>query len=56
MEYHGVISDALYDEIIKEGHQAVEGQIMSLPFWENGVKFFTILGPDNEKIEFCEKL
>lgn len=48
--------ESLYDDIIKEGHQAVEGKIMSLPFWENGVKFFTILGPDNEKIEFCEKL
>lgn len=48
--------DALYEEICKEGHKVIEGKVMSLPFWENGVKFFTILGPDNEKIEFCEKL
>lgn len=48
--------DALYDSIRNEGHRIVEEKVMSLPFWKNGVKFFTILGPDNEKIEFCEKL
>lgn len=48
--------DKLYDQIRNEGHRIVEEKVMSLPFWENGVKFFTILGPDNEKIEFCEKL
>ena len=31
-------------------------QVNSLPFWKNGVKFFTIEGPNREKIEFCEKL
>ncbi len=48
--------DALYEEICKEGHRIVEEKVMSLPLWENGVKFFTILGPDKEKVEFCEKL
>lgn len=48
--------DALYDSIRNEGHRIVEEKVMSLPFWKNSVKFFTILGPDNEKIEFCEKL
>lgn len=48
--------DALYESIRNEGHRIVEEKVMSLPFWKNGVKFFTILGPDNEKIEFCEKL
>ena len=27
-----------------------------LPFWENGVKFFTIEGPNKEKIEFSQYL
>jgi hypothetical protein len=27
-----------------------------LPFWENGVRFFTVTGPDMERIEFCQKL
>lgn len=31
-------------------------EVQFLPFWEKGVKFFTILGPNKEKIEFCEKL
>lgn len=30
--------------------------VNGLPFWENGVKFFTIIGPNKERIEFCEKL
>lgn len=31
-------------------------QVNSLPFWEKGVKFFTIEGPNKEKIEFYERL
>ena len=31
-------------------------KVMGLPFWKNGVKFFTILGPNKERVEFCEKL
>ena len=27
-----------------------------LPFWDNGVKFFTIEGPNSEKIEFSQYL
>ncbi len=30
-----------------------EGQ---LPFWSRGVKYFTILGPNNEKLEFNQYL
>ena len=26
------------------------------PFWENGVKFFTIEGPNKEKVEFSQYL
>lgn len=48
--------DALYAEIVAAGHESLEGGVKGLPFWERGVRFFTILGPDKEKIEFCEKL
>ena len=34
----------------------LDHQVNGLPFWENGVKFFTIEGPNKEKIEFCERL
>ena len=27
-----------------------------LPFWENGVKFLTIEGPNKEKVEFSQYL
>ena len=27
-----------------------------LPFWENGVRFFTIEGPNKEKVEFSQYL
>ena len=40
---------ALQYEIITEG-------IQKLPFWDNGVKFFAIVGPNKERIEFCQKL
>ena len=34
----------------------LDTQVNGLPFWEKGVKFFTIEGPNKEKIEFCERL
>ena len=30
----------------------LDSEINSLPFFEKGVRFFTILGPNAEKIEF----
>ena len=34
-------------EVIEEGQ---------LPFWENGVRYFTVLGPNGEKVEFNQYL
>lgn len=44
--------------VVKEAgtFKMLDRQVNSLPFWKNGVKFFTIEGPNREKIEFCEKL
>ena len=44
--------------VVKEAgsFKMLDRQVNSLPFWNNGVKFFTIEGPNREKIEFCEKL
>ena len=48
--------DALF-EVVKAKHfQLLDDHVNGLPFWENGVKFFTISGPNKEKIEFCERL
>lgn len=41
------IADAMGLEVIEEG---------CLPFWTNGVKYFTILGPNREKLEFNQYL
>lgn len=38
------------------GVELLTSEIQALPFWEKGVRFFTIVGPNNEKIEFCERL
>lgn len=49
--------EAVFDQITKDGsYEVLDTAIQSLPFWENGVRFFTILGPNKEKIEFCQKL
>jgi catechol 2,3-dioxygenase-like lactoylglutathione lyase family enzyme len=46
-----------WDEIVVGlGLPSLEGAIQFLPFWEAGVKFFTIKGPDQEKIEFSQML
>ena len=48
--------DELFRVIKAKGYKALEGNVCALPFWEYGVSFFTIEGPNKEKIEFCERL
>lgn len=48
--------DSLFEAVKAKGLKMLDIHVNSLPFWENGVKFFTILGPNNEKVEFCERL
>ena len=43
-----------YAFIEKEGLNTTKDTIHFLPFWENGVRFFTIEGPNKEKIEFSQ--
>ncbi len=45
-----------YELVNKEGLNTTKDQIHFLPFWEKGVKFFTIEGPNNEKVEFSQIL
>ena len=40
------IADEMRLNVIEEGE---------LPFWERGVKYFTILGPNHEKLEFNQR-
>lgn len=39
-----------------EGLQILEDEIQALPFWANGVRFFNVLGPNGEKVEFSQIL
>ncbi|MBQ6357124.1 MAG: VOC family protein [Solobacterium sp.] len=50
--------DAVYTEIKTAGHRFAEGEDgpVYLPYFEHGVKFFTIIGPNNEKLEFSQYL
>lgn len=38
------------------GMPLLHTEIQFLPFWENGVKFFIVEGPNKERVEFCQKL
>ena len=40
----------------EKGFCTLDAEIQFLPFWENGVRFFTIVGPNKEKIEFSQYL
>ena len=43
--------------ILKEASfQVIEDKPVFLPFWENGCKYFNILGPDGERLEFNQIL
>lgn len=40
----------------EKGFYMLDTEIQFLPFWDNGVRFFTILGPNKEKVEFSQYL
>jgi len=48
--------EAAYAEIGKLGYTILEDGIQALPFWKKGVRFFTIEGPNKEKVEFSQML
>lgn len=48
--------EKVYDVINQAGLNSTQDTIHFLPFWENGVKFFTIEGPNKEKVEFSQYL
>lgn len=49
--------DKAYAEIKAAGIEILEDNApVYLPFWKNGVKYFTVRGPDGEKVEFNQIL
>ncbi len=45
-----------WEEAKAMGLQIIDSEIQSLPFWKNGVRFFNVLGPNHEKVEFGQIL
>ena len=44
-------------ELVKTlGCEMLDSSIQYLPFWDHGVRFFTILGPNKEKVEFSQMM
>lgn len=48
--------EEVYHYIEEKQMNTMNDEIHFLPFWENGVRFFTIEGPNKEKIEFSQYL
>lgn len=48
--------EKVFGIIDRLGLNNLNDTIHSLPFWENGVRYFNIVGPNNERIEFCQRL
>ena len=49
--------DKAYAELTEAGFKALEEDApVFLPLWENGTKYFTVRGPDGEKVEFSQIL
>ena len=44
-----------YEAALNQKHLVLSNGIEALDFWERGVRFFIIQGPNKERIEFCQK-
>lgn len=47
--------EAAYQLARENGLHILE-PVQFLPFWEKGVRFFIVEGPDRERVEFCQVL
>lgn len=48
--------EEIFTYINNSGLNTTQDTVHFLPFWENGVKYFTIEGPNKEKVEFSQFL
>ena len=48
--------DIVFSAMNDARFQVIEKQPVFLPFWANGCKYFNILGPDGERLEFNQIL
>lgn len=45
----------VFDALKGQNYELLDEEIQFIPFFEKGVKFFTIVGPSGEKIEFNQR-
>lgn len=48
--------ESVFASIKAEGYTLLDDHVCTMPFWANGEKYFTIQGPNHEKIEFVQIL
>jgi len=48
--------DATFQTLKQNGYQLAEPAPVFLPFWHNGCRYFNIIGPDGERLEFNQIL
>lgn len=48
--------EAVFQAAKEKGLHILDSEIQFLPFWDHGVRFFTITGPNQEKVEFSQYL
>lgn len=48
--------DKAFKELKNAGLNVVQDKPVFLPLWEKGIRYFNILGPDGENLEFSQKL
>lgn len=47
--------DEVFQSLIEGKYKLLDSEVQYIPFFEKGVRFCTIEGPDGEKVEFNEK-
>jgi len=48
--------DKTFSVLAKAGYHIIEEAPVHLNFWKNGCRYFNVLGPDGERLEFNEVL
>ena len=48
--------DLLFEQLVQAGYRLDGEGVNFLPYWENGIKYVTVIGPEGLKLEFCERL
>lgn len=48
--------EAAWTAVAAAGHTPIASEIASPPYFEKGVRFFNITGPNAETVDFCQIL